>query len=244
MTIEDLAMDDLQFRRTIYADPNCKDDAVKKAASADPSKQQFWNELRLLESKFQKAINVEVPNNLANKLILRQTLESHEVQKRKTRWHLALAASVAFVFGISFTLWQQSTLLDLGNHALAHVYDENDGAFALQVDGDISIDSVNAQLASYGAEFTEDMGRIYFANFCDFDKIKSFHMVMQGENGKVTVFVVPHTQDYKSVESFTDGKMSGQVIEARNASIIMISDKDKPYEQLKSKIKQKMLFSA
>lgn len=237
-------MDDLQFRRTIYADPNCTDEAVKEAAEADPAKQEFWNDLRSLEAKIQRATTVDVPDNLANKLILRQTLESHNVQKRKTRWHLALAASVAFVFGISFTLWQQTALVDLGEHALAHVYDQSDGAYALKVNGDVSIDAVNAQLANYGAEFTQDMGRIYFASFCDFDKIKSFHMVMEGENGKVTVFVVPHSQRYKSVDSFTDGRMSGQVIETHNASIIMVSDKDKSYDQLKSKIKQNMVFSA
>lgn len=237
-------MDDLQFRRTIYADPNCTDEAVKKAAAADSAKQEFWDELRLLETKVQRATKVEVPDNLANKLILRQTLESHKVQKRQTRWHMALAASVAFVFGISFTLWQQTALIDLGDHALAHVYHESDGAYALKVNGNVSRDSVNAQLASIGGQFTQDVGRIYFASFCDFDKVRSFHMVIEGENGKVTVFVVPHSEQYKSVDSFTDDRMSGQVIEARNASIIMVGDKDKSYEQLKSKIKQNMLFSA
>lgn len=244
MTAEELAMDDLQFRRTIYADPNCTDESVKKAAAADSAKQEFWDELRSLNAKMQQASKVEVPENLANKLILRQTLESHKIQKRQTRWHLALAASVAFVFGISFTLWQQTTVVNLGEHALAHVYHENDGAFALKVNGDISLDSVNARLASLGASFTEDMGRIYFANFCDFDKIRSFHMVMEGENGKVTVFVVPHSEDYKSVDSFSDGVMSGQVIEATRASIVIVGDKDKPYDELKNKIKQNMVFSA
>ena len=37
-------MDDLEFRRTIYADPNCNDERVKEAAAKDPAKQEFWAE--------------------------------------------------------------------------------------------------------------------------------------------------------------------------------------------------------
>ena len=166
-------MDDLQFRRTIYADPHCTDEDVRQAAAEDPAKQEFWNELKQLESSIQQVSKVDVPEGLAERLILRQTMQRHNKQKQRTRVHLALAASVAFVFGVSFTLWQQQSGIDLGKHALAHVYHEADG-FALKVDGDVGLTQVNAKLAKMGAQISENIGRIYFANFCNFDGVRSF----------------------------------------------------------------------
>lgn len=236
-------MDDLQFRRAIYADPNCSDEAVKQAAADDPAKQEFWSELKQLESNIKQASKVEVPEGLAHKLILRQSIQSHATSKRRTRLHLAMAASVAFVVGVSFTMWQQQNLVDLGEHALAHVYHEGDG-FALKANGDVDISQVNTKLASMGTRFTEKVSRIYFANFCNFEGIRSFHMVMQGDNGKVSVFLVPTDDKHNSVSEFSDGKMHGETIEINRARLIMVGEEGKSFDGLKSKLSKGIQFSA
>ena len=236
-------MDDLQFRRTIYADPNCSDEEVRQAAAEDPAKQEFWNELKQLEAGIQQASRVEVPEGLAERLILRQTMQRHQKQKRRNRVHLALAASVAFAFGVSFTMWQQQQGIDLSEHALAHVYHEADG-FALKVDGDVGLTQVNAKLASMGAELSERVGRIYFANYCEFEGVRSFHMVLEGENGKVTVFVIPAKEGHELVERFSDGRMHGEIIDLSKARLIFVGEEGKSFDGLKTRFKKKMLFSA
>ena len=70
-------MDDLEFRRTIYADPNCNDERVKEAAAKDPAKQEFWAEQKRIDASLKAAMKVDVPDDLANKLILRQTMQTH-----------------------------------------------------------------------------------------------------------------------------------------------------------------------
>lgn len=240
---EDLKMDDLQFRRTIYADPQCNDENVKKAAAEDPAKQEFWGELKRLDKSLQDACKVDVPEGLAERLILRQSIKQHASSKKRTRFHLALAASVAFVFGVSFTLWQQPGQVDLGEHALAHVYHEADG-FALKIDGDVEYTAVNDKLSTLGAKLEENIGRIYFAHFCNFDRVRSFHMVFEGDYGKVTVFVIPNKDNHTPVERFSDGKMHGETLEFQNARLVMVGEEGKPFEELKSKLKQGMIFSA
>jgi t-SNARE complex subunit (syntaxin) len=42
-------MDELEFRRTLYADPHCTDDKVLAAIADDPKKQAFSQELKQLE---------------------------------------------------------------------------------------------------------------------------------------------------------------------------------------------------
>lgn len=236
-------MDDLQFRRTIYADPNCSEEKVKQAATDDPSKQAFWDEVKKLDVDIHSVCKVDVPEGLCERLILRQTMQHHQSQRRKNRMHLALAASVAFVFGIGLTVLQQNSTIDLSEHAFAHVYHEADG-FALKVDNNVSIDRVNTQLASMGAEITQEVGHIYFANYCTFEGLKTFHMVMQGDQGKVTVFLVPNGKDQKVVEQFSDGKMHGQILDMGNGKVIIVGEEGKSFEGLSTKLKKQMVFSA
>lgn len=236
-------MDDLQFRRTIYADPNCTDDEIIVAAKRDPAKREFWEQLKKLDGKIYQASRVDVPEDLAHRLILRQSLSSHSKSQKRGRIHLALAASIALAFGVSYTLWQQSDVIDLGQHALAHVQQEGNG-YALHENGDIDLSKVNAQLASLGATLEQKPGRIYYANFCYFDNIRSYHLVFEGENGKVTVFVIPDTDRLHGVDSFADQQLFGEVIKTNRTSVVLVADKGKSFDEFKNRLRQNMLFSA
>ncbi len=204
-------MDELEFRRTLYADPNCTNEKVLAAIANDPKKQEFSKELKQLDKSMQQASQVKVPDDLVHKLILRQTMQSHKSSKVRNRIQLAMAASVAFVVGVSFTLWQQNNLLDLSKQAIAHVYHE--GNYALDAQENVSLQQVNAKLAKFGAEFSEDIGRVYYANFCDFENVRSLHMVVEGENGKVSVFVVPHDDTHQAEGSTRGTRYNSQAID-------------------------------
>jgi hypothetical protein len=236
-------MDDLQFRRTLYADPNCKDEKVLAAIADDPKKQEFYDELKQLDKDMQKASHVEVPNDLVHKLLLRQTMQSHRASKVRNRIQLAMAASVAFVVGVSFTMWQQNNLLDLSEQAITHVYQE--GNYALGAQENFSLQQVNAKLAQFGGEFTEELGHVYYANFCDFDNVRSLHMVMQTETGeKVTVFVIPHNDAHDAKGSATGQGYQSQAIDVQRASIVVVGEEGANVQKMKEQLKRKIQFSA
>lgn len=235
-------MDELEFRRTIYADPNCNDQKVKQAAADDQKKQDFWNELKQLDSKMQQASKVSVPEDFAHKLILRQTIQSHAKSKIRTRIQFAMAASIAFVFGVSFTVWQLQDQIDLGEHAMAHVYHE--GNHALGAQENISLQQVNSKLARYGAQLNEPVGQIFYANFCDYDGVQSLHLVMQGAQEKVTIFIVPHKEGQKLNRQFNDDTMIGQSIDFRNASLVIVGENGSDVNTLSTELKKQIQFSA
>jgi len=233
-------MDDLEFRRTIYADPQTQDPRVKEVVSEDPVKQAFWDELKGLDSKIKQATKVDVPEGLAHNLILRQSINSHRKKKQRNRVHLALAASVAFTLGVSFTLFQQSNNINLADHALAHVYHEQQ--YALNVDESVSIQQVNAKLASMGGQFTDEIGKVYYANFCDFEHIRSLHMVIEGEQGKVSVFLVPHNTEQTLDGQFQDQRFNGRGVDLGHASMMLVGEKGEPMDKLKSRLSNKLNF--
>lgn len=240
-------MDDLEFRRTLYADPQSTDRALLESMAKDPHKQEFAHELRKLNRELQAAASVPVPEDLAHKLILRQSLKSHaEKQNRKNRWYMAIAASLAFVFGVSLTLFWQQPVVNLGENALAHVYHESASLSASSQA--LSLAEVNAKLASMDASLSAslnaDIGDIIAANYCHFDKVKSLHLVVQNAQGKVSIFVIPQRQGHQLQQDFGDEKLLGKGLRYQQANVLIVGEKNQDIQQLQHKIRQGLRFSA
>ncbi len=180
-------MDDLEFRRRLYADPQSEDEALRQAAESNPGQASFWQELKRLDQKVAAALDVPVPGDLAAGLLLQQQLRTHR-HERKQRWQLGLAAAVALL-ALSLFLLSGRHPADLGQHALAHVAHE--AAFVSNIDEHISLDALNTKLGALGGSLSEVPGEIYYANYCDFQGVRSLHVVMGSDQGRVTLFVIP-----------------------------------------------------
>ncbi len=231
-------MDELKFRRQAYGEPNCQDEDFLTAMFDSPERESFINDLKKLDSKLERALKIDVPDDLAAKLLLNQQLHQHQHQRRKSGFTLALVASVAFIAGISFTLLRMGPV-DLGEHALAHVYHET---MALKVDDNVSFDEVNFQLASMGtlgnAKFTKQPGKVYYSTDCDFQGVKSLHLVMQGEHGKVTLFIVPLEDRMVLDDAFADNKYIGKGFATENAYMLLVGEDTADLSYVKEEIKQ------
>lgn len=236
-------MDDLQFRRNLYADPTNIDAAMRQAINEDASKQKFATELDALEQDITSALNVEVPEGLAEKLILRQTLASHKQQKKKSRVQLALAASVAFAIGLTMNAFQFSSAYNnLADHALAHVYHE-DGVFSNTGNPKLTLASVNRKMETFSGNFKGLVGEIISADFCRFDGIKSLHLVFKGKNSPITVFIVPHDDKLTVASDFSDERFNGKTIQFLQSNIVVIGEKDEEIAEWQGKINQNIQWS-
>lgn len=217
-------MDDLEFRRKMFSDPNSQDHDFLKAINENAGRKETLNNVKALDDKISDAFNVKMPEGLAESLILRQQLKQHHVQKRRTGMMLAMAASVAFVAGIAFTLLRNAPV-DLAEHAIAHVYHEGK---AMRSNKNIGYNEVNKQLVSLvnmkGAHFTQQPGEVYYSSYCDFQGVKSLHMVMKGKDGKVTVFIVPEEDRMKFEKSFADKKYEGMTFKKDGAYMVLVAE--------------------
>jgi len=236
-------MDDLQFRRSIYADPKTQDSNVLEAKKTDPAKKQFAQSIEKLDQKIYQAMNIDVPDDLYNKLILRQTLASHQQQKRKNRIQLAMAASVAFVIGLSFNFMQGSNSYNnLSDYALAHVAHEAP-MFSNNSNAQITLASVNTKMMAFNGHFTQPLGKLISASNCDFGGINVLHLVYQGKDQPVTVFVMPPNSNLNFESNFSNGKLYGEAQQYNNASIIVVGDKNEPLKQWETNIRKNITWS-
>lgn len=236
-------MDDLQYRRSIYADPTSQDEAVIAAQNADPAKKQLAHELCMFDEQIKQAMNIPVPDDLCNKLLLRQTLASHQQDKRKSRVHLALAASVAIVAGLVVNYLQFSnSYTNLGDYALAHVYHE-ENEFVNDDINRVSLTSLNKKMATFNGSFNESFGELISADYCRFDGMKSLHLVYKGLTDTVAVFIVPKKEHLSFTNKFSDNKLQGESLGFKDANILVVADKNESLEVWQRAINKNITWS-
>ncbi|MEC8298368.1 DUF3379 family protein [Alteromonas abrolhosensis] len=234
-------MDELEFRRRIYADPETTDSDVIEAAKADENKRSFWNEQKQLDKQLKQALKVDVPEDLANKLIWQQSADEFTRYKRRSRWYLAMAASVAFTVGIGITMWYHQPL-SIGGQALAHMqYAEVERAHSqLPVD----LNMVNAKLASFGGSFSQMLEGVEVANYCHLSTVRSLHLIVNTPQGKMSVFVVPDRTDISVPSEFSDGNYHGESIKMKHANVMIVGDKNADLSEMKKAVSERIQFSA
>jgi hypothetical protein len=241
--VDDSEMDDLQYRRSIYADPSSRDVRIIAAQNNDPAKKQLAQELCQFDEKLKQAMKVSVPDDLCNKLLLRQTLASHQQEKRKSRVYLALAASVAIIAGLVVNYLQFSnSYTNLGDYALAHVYHE-ENIYSNDDSARVSLASLNEKMTTFNGTFTESMGELISADYCRFDGMKSLHLVFQGLTDTVTVFVVPQKEHLAYIDKFSDEKLQGESLKFEHANILVVADKNESLSQWQRIINENITWS-
>lgn len=233
-------MDDITFRRTIYADPFTQDPEVLEAAKNDPKKQAFWEEIRAMEASLEQAMNVPVPDGLAEKLILRQSMKDFQQHKKRRPWYLALAASILFASVLTMSMLNQepNTLKsDVLSH-MSHV------GYELFKGGNVDLATVNNKLAAYNGRIDEGLGEIVSANYCYLDSIKSLHLIIRNQSGLSSLFVIPSEVSKSIEENFSNDDYSGAAFLLESAKVIVVADSAAQVEAMKAKAKTLLTFSA
>ncbi|WP_143872035.1 DUF3379 family protein [Catenovulum sediminis] len=232
-------MDDLEFRKRIYAEPKCQDDAVRQAMQEDKHKRKFYDEMGLLEQKIEQALDVPVSEGLQSKIILRQSIQEKSKQPKVSKAYIAIAASIAFVFGMTINhfLANQNSF-NVTEMALAHVYHEMQSHGNLDLDLDIN--TVNAKLAAYGAQFEKEIGHIYSANFCQIKNTRALHLVLAGQHGQINVFIMPKANDATGWDSVSDNKLTTRSSRYQSADLIYVAPKAENLDAVQDSIENKI----
>ena len=233
-------MDDLEFRRRILADPNDNSPDMATARNSSVNNRKLSDELQQLDAQIDNILKVDVPDDLADRIIFHQSGQSRD-KPNKARFHLAIAASVAFVFGVllgqfNLQILPPTETTGIGQIALQHVYTE--APFIDGVDESVSLRQVNAKLQPFGTNLTELPGHVYYVNHCGFGDQNALHMVMETEEGKVTIFVVPEKSTTTS--TFNDSQMKGVVVPLQHTSLIVVGEKGQDVAPIANTIKSEM----
>lgn len=234
-------MNNTEVRRILLVDPFSQEPAVRDAIARDTALQQFALELQQQQRDLEDALLVPVPPMLAERLL---QIPAKQQRTPLRRWFtpLAMAASIALVSVLGLQLYQSSFATDLGSHALAHVYHENN--YLQQHAQSQPLSDVNLKLASFDAQLQDWQDEIIYARYCTFQGVRSLHLAVKTDTGYATVFIVPKEAGLDFVEHFADQQYQGLTMAMSKANVVVVSDNALDLQQLPKKLSNKLIFSA
>ncbi|MCE2572551.1 DUF3379 family protein [Motilimonas eburnea] len=235
-------MDELEFRRRVLSDPHDLDEELLDAALADKNKRKYLDDMKQFDKQLEAGLkDIPVPEGLADRILLNQSFEQFQDKQKTQRWHIALAASIAFIIGLSVNLIQLPNTPNMGEVAIQHVQDE--WLFTEQINENADLNAVNAKLVKYGGALQQELGHIYYVNHCSFNGEPALHIVMAGEKSKVTLFVVPKSTGLSIDPVFIKGNMRAMVMPVQNANLVIVADKAEPVAKLEQKLESSINWS-
>ena len=240
-------MDDLEFRRQAYTDPECKDSDFIEHKNKSADNNNFVEDLQLLDESLKQAMTLQPPEDLAERIKLNQTLRHHQVMRKRT-FFWSMAASVLIVFTVFFTLQpvnlsknsiSKSNLSEnnlsennLEQQVLSHIYHEIDHLYEKQ---DRSLNQVNVMLAEFGSHLNSSIGSINYLGSCDIAKKKGVHMVVEGSIGPITVMMLPDSP-VTSQQLINDKRFKGLIMPAGKGSMAVLGEKGESLKLLQEKL--------
>lgn len=231
-------MDELEFRRRVYADPNDMHPDFL-SASTHAANRQFLDEMKNFNHKLEQAMNVPVPKNLPDNLMLPQRLAQPEHREGPGWRYLAIAASIAFALGFStrFIPLPADSPPAIGQVAIQHV--EAEMPFTRYVDEQVTLTAVNVKLAPYGAHLNDmqQLGKIYFVNHCMFAGGPAAHLVIAGEHERINLFLVPMDRPLKMESRFAAQGLQGEVVSMQSYRLVVVTGMQENLEQVTATVK-------
>ncbi|KJY66544.1 chemotaxis protein [Vibrio coralliilyticus] len=222
-------MDELEFRRRIMSDPKDRDSDILEAMKSNDANGKFADDILDLDAQIAKAMNVDVPEDLADRILFNQTssTESNVVRPNFAKRAMAMAASIAFVFGLLVGQVNWGNIVvspaqaSLADTAIKHVIDEK--PFVQNLDENVASSQINAKMMPFDHQLGENFPyHVYYLNHCGFGKSNALHMVFQGKKGKVTLFLTGIASD-KTVD-FEEKGMAGVVEPVGQTSLILVGE--------------------
>jgi len=217
-------MDFSEYLRRLGAEPRSQDPELLAAREQSARHSQAAAAAEAFERQLDAALNVPVDGAA----LAREALDKIARREPRAQWRwMAMAASMLVVAGIAVFLLRASPPQDLDLYVQEHF--EHDGARVLAMAQDhFDPEQLRAILAQLGAESTEDLStKVQFVKFCPTPHGRGAHMVVQSDQGPVTVIYMPDTQVSETRLVRFDGMQASVIaLAAGSAAIIGASNQD------------------
>jgi len=236
-----------QYREAIAADPSESFDGGALHSAECSSCTAYKAEMQALDVRISAALEIDVPELTMPEL---PSISDGErvvdlASRRPIRWTtpawVGLAASVvlATVIGVRFI----NTGEDYGTLAeqvIAHLDYEPQALTVTDVA--VSDDRLYSVVKPAIATLDRDLGLISYAMSCRINGREVPHLVVQGEQGPVTILLMPHEMIDMAIQ--LDGQsIEGVILPVGEGSIAIIGNRGEPIDQLRTRVTENVKWS-
>ena len=238
-------MNCIDVHRKLITEPRNQDEAVIAHLEQCPACAKFAKSNEKFDASLQQAADIEVPDGLAERILLKQSFKQQRLQRNNRFKLYAMAASLLLVFGVSFNINNFSNMLhqslSLEEVAIKHVTDE---IHHLHEKNNIKLAKLNNVLQPFDVQFKNKIGDINYAGSCKIRKSKGVHVVFQKGNNKATLLVMPG-EYITQRKTHTKNDFTTTLIPTQNGSIAIVNHKNenaKFIQNLEKEIQSEIQF--
>lgn len=233
----------IEFRQRIGAEPMSRDPGLVRHRLACRTCAEHARGLEVMDLRLMRALALPVPETLAHRIILRASSEAMTPPGR--RWHALAAMLGLLAVGIAAgLLWRtpEAVATPLSVDALAHLHHEPDTHAPTAVQ--VAHTRVREVLVRGGAEPVDldALGAVSYARLCPFRGHLVPHLVFQGADGPVTVFVLKHER-VSGPTSFAEGGWRGVILPTGTGSIAIIGVDEPSLQEVRERVTRSVSIS-
>jgi hypothetical protein len=236
MSASETNMNCEQYKEAIAADPGGSFEGADHAASCE-SCAAFTAGMQALDAKISRALDIDVPALTMPELppIEDDNVVSLPVRERsRTASWLAIAAAFALaaIIGVQFT-GNEVNFESLEDEILAHL-DHEPGALRV-TDVAVSDGRFSSVVNSSVGTMDRDVGLISYAQSCVINGKTVPHLVIQGENGPVTLLLMPDEM-IDVARTFMGERVNGVLIPHGGGSIAIIGENERDLTEIEQRV--------
>jgi len=187
-----MSMNFSEFKRILGAEPRSGDPELQRARHSSPEFEQAATEAALFETKLDRAVALSAPVGLMEDILA--ISQQPATQPARKKWlPMALAASVLIAVGAAGLTWNMSRGWDsVEEYVMEHYRHDGDKFINLAV-GNPATD-IQAVLAKLNVEASPALaGIVGLIKYCPTPDGKGVHMILNTQDGPVTVIYMPDT---------------------------------------------------
>lgn len=234
-------MNQLQFRKACITNPDSLDPEFQQALD-DGDNRQFQQQCVEFDSKLADALDVTVPDGLAQRIIDRNRVQQGEHSWRLdwNSWRPSLAAAASIlatlVFAVTLLFRPQVAVSEM---MIDHLYDDIKALHVSTVVSDAELEHVLEHF-SVGIE-RSSIGTLHFADVCDIDKTKGIHFVYDGTSGPVTVIYLPG-REVKRLQAISRDQYQGVIFPYQQGVMAVIGLMGEDVMKQKAQVQKALLW--
>ncbi len=217
-------MNCLEFRRQLGAEPGSHDagfighrDSCRTCAAA-------WREAQSFEQTLRQSLTVDVPDGLADRVLLAQATAMRQHRRHGRRHVLALAACVLLVLAGGGLIWRRAGHgQHLANLAVAHMPPE---MASLKLVRPVADAMIVADFADRGLSLPGPIpADTTYVRRCIVGPYEAVHLVTRAGGEPVVVLYMPHKQ-VRSERRFTREGWHGMEVPLEHGSMVVLTNRD------------------
>lgn len=226
-------MNCLEFRRICLAEPGCQDsDYLRHQQECPPCAEHAASGIRG-DNQLAEALRVEVPDNLASRIILRQSIFSSRAKQRKVRHMYALAAGVLLAIGLAGGWFIANHVPEVDRAVIARI---NAVPASRVAESQIPNAELIRVIRTVGGELNGKIGRVYYASIYYVREHQCGQLIVQGAVGPVTILLMPGVY-IEGARDLHSSELNGIVVPTTNGSMAIVGEPGEPLHDIEQRMR-------